>query len=635
LGALLAFVSALRQPVEYISHARMVVSGRVNLPDASSAYSEELANYLGTQAEIMRSQEVISRARQRVQLERPGLQGNAHLEIRILPGTSIFTLSATDAHADYCRAFLDAVMHEFTHFKRERRMVTSQATIEQISSELARLEQETNAQEQALLRFKEQNNISFWEQQALSSARLLADLKAREAALRMQLRMMDTWEQISTERGLSGHAEIGESGTISIAELPELSQARQKVDMLAIERDELLRGLRPIHPKVLRLNDEIARQEKIIAFSTRKLTERRKERRAAMQSELEGLAKSIAEWDAKSIESSRIEGEYQKIRSSLARSQDLYSRMLTSLQNLDTRKGVDQELVQILQAASPAQPVDLRVRSRVISGLITGMILSAGLLVLAVRLDDRSYSVEETVDRLGCRSFVEVPQRPSGPVSSGRRKFIESTFEESFRRLRSLVVLGLPADQAPIFLVTSALPSEGKSEVAINLARSFARVGRRVLLVDADLRRGRIHRALEAGDIKRGFHEFLDGTVTEDEIIRGTTEPNLSLITAGYSSTHASEVLSTTDLSARLASLARRFDVVVIDSAPIGPVDDTNHLVPFASRVLFVIRMRHTPIRQAIKAISTLKVRGARDVGLVFNRVQQEGSSYYYSYHKK
>lgn len=634
IGAVWAYVLAIRQPVEFVSHARMFVSGRVNLPDASAAYSEELANYLGTQAEIMRSQEVAFRARQRVQLEQPGLKGDTRLDIRILPGTSIFTLSATGDRADYCRAFLDAIMEEFTQFKRERRMVSSQATIEQISTELTRLEQETNTQEQALLRFKERNNISYWEQQSISSARFLADLKAREASLRMQLSMMDSWDSVSARKGIAGNVEIGESGAISIQESPLLSQARQKVDALSVERDELLRWLRPAHPKIIRLVEDISRQEKIIALSLEKLGERRKERQAAMQAELAGLAKAIAEWEAKSLESSRIEAEYQKIRSTLDRTHDLYGRMLTSLQNLDTRKGVDQELVQILQPAAPSAIVDPRLHSRILSGLFSGAFAGMGLLLLAIRLDDRSYAVEDTVDRLGCRSFAEVPQRPTGALSTGRKKFIESAFEESFRRLRSLVFLGLPADKTPVFLVTSALPAEGKSEVAINLAQAFARVGRRVLLIDADLRRGRIHRAMNAGDIGPGFHELLCGDATEEQVVRATAEPNLSLITAGGTTTHASEILSTGDLSGRLEALSRRFDVIVLDTAPIGPVDDTNHLVPFASRVLFVVRMRHTPVRQAAKAIATLKMRGVSDVGLVFNRVKQEGSRHYYSYHK-
>ncbi len=634
VGGVWGYVVALRKPVQFTSNARMFVSGRVNVPDASSAFSEELANYLGTQTEIMRSQEVVSRARQRVQLEHPGLKGNADLAIRVQPGTSIFILSATGDNAAYCRAFLDAAMSEFTQFKRERRLVTSQTTIEQISAELLRLEQEIDSQEQTLLRFKERNNISFWEQQSLSSARFLADLKAREASLRMQMSVLDSWSQAAAEHGFSANADVAETGALIFADSTDRRQTRNKLDALTLERDELLGVLRPVHPKILRLDEEIARLGKLIALDTRKLRERQKERRTAMQSELDGLARSIAEWEVKSLESSRIEAEYQKIRSALDRTRDLYGRMLASLQNLDTRKGVDQELVQVLQDASPASPVDPGVRKSTLSGLLLGLCAGYGLFMLVCRLDDTSLSVEEAIDRLGHRSLAEIPQLPSGPVRSDRRKFIESSFEESFRRLRSLAVLGLPADRALILLVTSALPSEGKSEVAINLARVFARGGRRVLLIDADLRRGRIHKALQSGDVSPGLCELLMGEATEEQVVRSTSEANLSLITAGSSATHANEILSNRDLGGRLESLRARYDVIIFDTAPIGLVDDTGHLVSLASRVLFVVRMRQTPIRQALSAIATLKVRGATDLGLVFNRVKQEGSRYYYSYHK-
>lgn len=632
-GAVWSYVRTVREPVSYASNARMFVSGRVNVPDASSAYAEELANYLGTQTEIMRSQEVLSRARQRVDLERPGLKGDAQIEIRIVPQTAIFSLSATSGDAEYSRAFLDALMGEFMQFKRERRMVTSQATIEQISAELSRLEKEIAAQEQTLLQFKERNNIAYWEQQSLESARFLAELKSREASLRMRLSVMDSWARTATENSLSGGAEINSNGGVSIAEPAELTQARMRLDELSQEREALLRGLRPIHPKVVRLDEEIARVERVVSLGLARIHARQKEQRLALEAELEGLVKSIKEWEARSLESSRFGAEFEKIRTSLERTRGLYERLLGSLQNLDARKGVDQELVQVLQAASPSREVDRGLRARMFSGALAGAAAGLGFLLLAIRLDQRSYTVEETVERLGCRGFVEVPQLPSGRASAGRRRFTESVFEEAFRRLRSIVSMGLPAEPAPLFVVTSALPSEGKSEVALNLARAFARAGKKVLLIDGDLRRGRLHRALSVGAVSPGFCELLEDKAGLDEVLRPTNEPNMSMITAGISASHVNELISTSDITGHLARLRERFEIVVMDSAPMGPVDDTGHFLPLASRVLFVVRMRSTPLRQAQKSLASARLRGAADIGLVFNRVRPEGGRYYYSYH--
>lgn len=633
VGAVWSYLRVVREPVSYASAARMFVSGRVNVPEASSAYSEELANYLGTQTEIMRSQEVQARARQRVELERPGLKGDAKLEIRVVPQTAIFSLSATSGSGDYARGFLDALMEEFIQFKRERRMVNSQATIEQISAELTRLEREISDREQELLSFKERNNILYWEQQSVESARFLADLKARDASLRMRLSVMDAWERTAAVNRLGGAAQIGAGGGVELTESTELAQARLRVDELTLERDMLLRGLRETHPKVVRLTEEIARLERVVGLGATRDNARRKEQRLAIEAELEGLANSIKEWEARSLESSRVGAAYDKIRSSLERTRGLYDRLLGSLQNLDARKGVDQELVQILQAASPAQEVDRGLRRRLVSGAVAGLTAGFAALLLAVRIDQRSYSVEETMEQLGCRVFVEVPQLPSGAASTGRRRFSESVFEEAFRRLRSIVYMGMPSAPAPLFLVTSALPSEGKSEIALNLARAFARTGKKVLLIDCDLRRGRLHRAMGAGAASPGFCELLEERANIDEVLRPTSEPNLSLVVAGRSTGHVNELISTSDITGCLARLRERFEVLVVDSAPIGPVDDTGHLLPLASRVLFVVRMRHTPLRQAQKALFTVRARGAADVGIVFNRVRPEGGRYYYSYH--
>lgn len=631
IGVVWTYFKATREPLSYVSSARMFVSGRVNVPETAGGFSEEYAHYLGTQVEIMRSQEVLDRARQRVELE-SGQSGAAHIDVRQVPQAAIFSLTSTGPDPAYPRLFLDALMNEFIQFKRERRVSRSENTMDQISAELSRLERQTGERERALGTFKEKHNITYWEQQSVESARILSSLKSREAEVRMRLSILDSWERRATEMAPGRGVEIGPDGGMNLSEAAELVQARTRLDQLAVDREFLLRGLRPSHPKVVMLDAEAERLRRIAALGASRLGERRGEQRLAFQAELEGLQAAILEWEARSLESSRIGAEYEKLSASLARTREVYDRLLSSIQNLDTSKGLDQELVQILEVASPAVRVPLQLRSRLMGGATVGLLGGFALLTLFIRIDERSYSVDETMERLTCRSLAEVPQLPSRPGKSERHRLLVSVFEESFRRLRSLSALGVPEGVVPTLLVTSALPSEGKSEVALNLARAFARSGRRVLLVDADLRRGRLHRALEVGESSPGLCELLSGGAVLDDVLRRTAEPNLVFVAAGRSDGHVNELLSAADLNRALGDMRQICDVLVIDSAPIIPVDDTNHLLAHATRVLFVVRMRHTPMRQAKKAINTVRIRGATDVALVFNRVAPDSGRYYYSY---
>lgn len=632
LGMAWAVIRVRQEPVEFVSDGRMIVSGRLNVPEAQAVYSEELANFLGTQMEIMRSEQVMSRARQRLQLERPGLDGSARLDVNVLQRTSIFVLRATGANPDFTRAYLDALMREFIEFKRERRLAVSQSTIQQIASEISRLERDLATNEQALLVFRQKHNIGYWEQQSASSAHYLSELKDREARLRLQLSLLDNWSKATAAEGISPSGRIA-PGVEGATLQPDLSSARQKILALQVEYDQRATGLRPAHPKMKSLQTEIERQQRLVQIMEQQQRQSELERRAAIKAELESIATAASELEGKVAESSRIEAEYQKLRITIDRTRDLYNRMLGSLQTIDLSKGVDQELVQVLQPASASVPADRPVRQELTSGFLVGALLGLGLFTLISRLDNRTYSPLEAAEILDCRQFGEIPSRATGLL---RRKdgIAQAGFDEAIRRLRSLVLVTPTLKEKPVLLITSALASEGKTEISLQVATAIANSGKKVLLLDADLRRGRMHAVFGETSSPVGMHEYLRGEATAAAVIRSTPHAALSFVSRGNDSDHAGDLLSRTSLSGRIAELGAGFDVVVIDSAPVGPVDDTNWLLPLAGLVLFVVRIGRTPLRSAAEGLGYIRSRGVADVGLVFNGVELDRSSKYYKYYQ-
>jgi Mrp family chromosome partitioning ATPase/uncharacterized protein involved in exopolysaccharide biosynthesis len=631
-GAGLAAARLWRSPVEYVSEGRLIVSGRVNVPEAQAGYSEELANFLGTQLEIIRSDQVISRARQRLQLERPGLAGQARLDVSVVQRTSIFQLRTVSSAPEFARAYLDAVMREFIEFKRERRVAVSQSTIEQISSEIARLERELAAAEQQLLLFRQKHNIGYWEQQSASSAKYLSELKDREAKLRLQLSLLDNWKKATTAEGITPSGKIA-PGSDTVTSLPELAAARQRALGLQVEYDQRSQGLRPAHPKMLALKTDLDRQRRIIQILEQQLSQSELERRAAINAELASIATAETEWESKVAESSRIEAEYQKHRSTIERTRELYNRMVASLQTIDLSKSVDQEIVQVLQPATLAAPAEKPLRQEISGGAFIGALAGLALFALVARLDNRTYSPVEAADILNCRQLGEIPARNVGLLRRSRQ-MASASFDEAIRRLRSLLLISPALKAKPVLLITSALASEGKTEIALQLAAAMASTGKKVLLVDLDLRRGRMHAAFGEKRSPAGMHEYLRGEISATEVVRSTSQPGLSYVPRGNDTDHAGDLLGRSSLAERFADLTRGYDLVMIDTAPVGPVDDTNWLLPLSGLVLFVVRINRTPLHAVAEGLGYLRSREINDVGLVFNGAEVGRGGKYYKYYQ-
>jgi capsular exopolysaccharide synthesis family protein len=191
-------------------------------------------------------------------------------------------------------------------------------------------------------------------------------------------------------------------------------------------------------------------------------------------------------------------------------------------------------------------------------------------------------------------------------------------------------------ERPKVLLVTSALPDEGKSTIAVNLARTLALSGSRVLLIDGDLRRGYLHKLLGMqGD--PGFADLLQKPEDLDAVIQHDSLPNFSFIGRGKTLPNPGDLLFSPRLQAAFAMLRERFDYVLIDSCPIFASDDTPSLAPMTDGTLFVIRNGYSSARAVKEALDLLGRRQVLVLGLVFNRADTSARSYYYykypSYH--
>jgi len=209
----------------------------------------------------------------------------------------------------------------------------------------------------------------------------------------------------------------------------------------------------------------------------------------------------------------------------------------------------------------------------------------------------------------------------------------KDTLIENFRVIRTNVLsMGTLTKPPHVVMVTSAMPKEGKTVVSSNLALSFAHTGARTLLIDTDLRRGRLHR-LFGYRKDPGLSNVLLNEVTLDQACRPTDQENLSILSAGRHLESGTELLGSPRFIELMQTLRARYDRIVIDTPPVLGLSETAAMQSLVDGVLFVIWTGNTPARTAKAAVDMLTANGANFYGFVLNRLDLSATANYYQYY--
>jgi capsular exopolysaccharide synthesis family protein len=208
-----------------------------------------------------------------------------------------------------------------------------------------------------------------------------------------------------------------------------------------------------------------------------------------------------------------------------------------------------------------------------------------------------------------------------------------SSIAESYRSLRTSIMLLDSKLDTKTLMFTSAIPAEGKTFCTLNTAAAFAIMGKNVVVIDADLRRPTLHHALLGGEVTAGLSDYLSGQASLEEVLRPTKIPTLVFLSAGHRSTIPAELLASKEMDDLLVLLRNRFDRVIIDSAPIHAVSDSLILASKIPTTAMVIKTESTSLHAIRRAMHLLRETDTRIAGLILNRMKRSGAGYYYYYY--
>ncbi len=629
-------------PPSFLSTSKMMLAGKLNV-NQNAVYSEDNVNFYGTQIQLMQSSEVRRSAEAVVTSTHPELHP-VPVEINVLqrPRTSIFELQALGSSPDYTQAYLNAVMQKYLDFKKGMRQDQTHNFTTGVTEQLIQVEKDMRAAEDEMLDFQKQNNIGFIQEEGNSAAQYLVKLNQDYARLKTEYELLEKLDlDQNLDRSQAATPEASPSASASeqsgmpfsdVGPEGDYLKAKQAVQLLKAERDTLSKDLRPKHPKITKLNDEITKQEKLIELFRSDAVEKLETRRKSIGKQMENLLGNIKEWETKALDLSQRLAEFNRIKGKLDRSKQLYDRLTNDLKSVGVSQVVDTaDQISIMEMATAPISVRPGLLKSLLIGLGCGALAGFGILLLLDRIDDRMASYSEFQHHFTENVLGQIPkEKTKGPVTLLQADEPRHVFAESYRNVRSSIFF-MPYDgpRPKALLITSAVPNEGKSTISANLAITMALSGARTLLIDGDLRRGALREQFGISS-RIGFAEALKQEVNWQEVVVPTSYPNLSLLPRGKTVAQPSEHLLRDSTDQMLRDIYQQYEYIVIDSSPVLAADDTTSLAPKIDATLFVVRLAYTSARLTKKALELLYSRQVNVAGVILNYVDTSLPEYYY-----
>jgi capsular exopolysaccharide synthesis family protein len=346
------------------------------------------------------------------------------------------------------------------------------------------------------------------------------------------------------------------------------------------------------------------------------------------------------------IEISKIEVEYKPLKRSAEQEEKMYSVIASRQKEIDITGPMKTNNVRVLERAIvPGAPV----RPKPVQSLMLGLLLGLGTgigLAFAIEALDNTLKTQTDVEQLlgtpvlGLVPLIgAVPGGDAGEVSDHLRErdlgvFLDpkSVAAECCRSIRTNILFMSPDRPLKTIVVTSPSPQEGKTTTAINLSVTMAEAGGRVLIVDTDMRRPRLHRSFGVPN-QTGISTVIVGKATLEEAIKRTDVPNLDVLPCGPVPPNPSELLHTDRFAAVLADCGKLYDRIILDSPPTSAVTDPAVLGNLADGVVLVIKAGETTRDSATHARRQLVSAKVRLVGVVVNAIDFSNPAYGYDYY--
>lgn len=546
--------------------------------------------------------------------------------------------------AKIANAFADLYLTEQLEAKFD---ATAKAN-EWLDTRVAELRDQLQVAEAAVQQYKIANNLMSAEGATLTEQEI-SGLNQQLASARAQQAESDARLNIARNqlaRGSTGE-DVGESLNSPVVQQLRKQRAEQSAkvaDMSGRYGDR--------HPDLLKAKRELADIDGQIQAEIRRIISNleaqaqvARQRTGSMAGSVSASKGALAGNNRASIRLNELERKAESVRT-------LYESLLARFKQTSSSQGIEQADARVVSRAKiPTAPSYPKPSLNLALGLVLALGAGAAAVVLAEILMAGIFTEDEVERRIGLPYLGSIPLLSSAIEDAKLARDMSppdyllakplSTFAESFRKLRAAILYSKVGESVKVIAVTSSLPGEGKTTTTFSLARTLATSGANVIIVDCDLRQSAINRFLpEVPSL--GLLEVLNGVCSLDQAL--IDDPSGAKVLALTKSAYTPrDVLGSPAMLKLLAELRNRFDVVLLDTAPLLAIADTRILAPHTDAVVMLARWKKTPVKAITAAISLLQGRGVFLAGLALTQVDMKAqtrygygdANYYYKSYRK
>ncbi len=638
-------VNALQKPV-YRTSAEVLITK--NKPEIGlSGKGQEIPvdpTFFQTQFRLLKSDEVVEKVIERLYPASITLGEKALLKKkignsivpRVLPNTTIISIVIVGESPQWVAGVANTFAQVYIEHNLEAGMKASGDSFVFLSQRINELRDKLSSLQKELAELEQKAGVySFASGQTGSLEFSKADdLNARYLAARS--------ERMEFESNLNNFTTLYSEGKydrmIDIVDDPVINslgdQLREKELYLASLRKEYL----DTHPEVSKVKGSINVLKERIEGEGRGAINRMNAKLSALRSKENTLMKSLNETKGTLGRQSRDVSRYTLLKQEIETTQGLYESMLTKFQEIDisSELGPPISISVLTPAGEPGKPIKPKKAYNIIFSFVFGLFLGTGAVFLEEYLDTaikNPADIEKYLQLPVLSKMPYVKELVGGDVLNIPDSGENAHFVESFRVLRTNIQFVSIDKPLKTLLVTSSIAGEGKTTTAILLAKSFAQMGKKTLLVNCDMRKPSVNRAFNISR-DNGVSRLLIGEGTLDEMTVKTEIDNLYVIGAGPIPPNPSELLNSKKMEEFLANVREKYDIVIIDSPPVISVSDPAIIGPKVDGALLVISFGKVPRDVCIESKKVLSKTRTNIVGTTLNSLISEASSYYYYYRK-
>ena len=560
----------------------------------------------------------------------------ANLKVSPVRNSRIVDVKFASTDAALSAQVVNTLARAYIDQNLEVKFTSSKEAADWLGGQLGEQRKQVEAAEAALQRYKEANDAISLEDRENIYVQKLGDLNT--AVTRAKTDRLEKEALFNQLQAIQGNSTALDTFP-AILSNPFIQQ--QKAEMADLQRQfaSVQERLGEKHPEYQKVQAALRTAEAKLQGEIGKVVQSVRNQYLAARTQENSLMGALESQKREALSMNRKGIEYGVLQREVESTRQIYDSLMKRAKETGVSAELKSSNIRIVDAAErPRTPASPRRNFNMMLALFGGSMLGVGLAFFFEYLDNRIKTPDEVKQYLGLPALGMVPALGDKPLHGPYPLLGAGTppnFNEAFRTVRTNVLFSSAEEGSKTLLVTSTGPGEGKTTFACNLAVSLAQTGQRVLLIDADMRKPKVHDAFNVNQ-EPGLSNLLVGGVKASESVRKSKVTGLWLLPAGKTPPNPAELLGSQRFKEFLVSLKEHFDTIVIDSPPVMAVADAAVIAHRATGVVFVVGAEMTSRYAAKAALDQLENARARFVGAVLNRVAIEKHSYYYSqYYKK